>query len=76
MLFEVMYQLKHETRNELRSGIAISSFGQCVDELVLNSIDARASCIAVRVDIGQGKLQVVDNGMGIAPCDMMSIGKR
>ena len=68
--------LKPNICQELRSSVAISSFAQCVEELVLNSIDAEASCVAVRVNLSQGKLQVVDNGCGISKLDMSNIGKR
>ena len=42
----------------LRSGVAITSMAQCVEELVENCVDAGATCIAVRVDVSRFKLQV------------------
>lgn len=51
--------LEEKVRCKLRSGVAITSVAQCVGELVENSIDAGAKCIAVRVDFSKYKIQVV-----------------
>ena len=50
----------------------------CVRELVKNSIQAEASNIAVRVDLHKSNLiiQVIDDGVGIKPDDMLVIGKQ
>ena len=50
----------------------------CVRELVKNSIQAEASNIAVRVDLHKSNLriQVIDDGVGIKPEDMLVIGKQ
>ncbi|KAJ6661287.1 hypothetical protein lerEdw1_015424 [Lerista edwardsae] len=68
--------LTEEVQTSLRSGVAISSLGQCVEELVLNSIDAQATCIAVRVDLDTLKIQVVDNGCGMGKEDLNKVGNR
>lgn len=68
--------LSQDVKNQLRSGIATPSVVQCVEELVVNSIDAGASCIAVRVDLPDCKVQVVDNGRGITKDDMLCVGER
>ena len=60
----------------LRSGIAITTISQCIEELVLNSIDAKSNNIAVRVDLQKSKLQVVDKGCGISKDDLSVIGRR
>ena len=63
-----------ELRSYLRSGVAISSFSQAVEELVLNSIDAQAKNIAVRVDLDLFKAEVIDNGIGMSLEDLKLIG--
>ncbi|XP_025976120.2 DNA mismatch repair protein Mlh3 isoform X3 [Dromaius novaehollandiae] len=68
--------LVEDVRARLRSGVAVSSLGQCVEELVLNSIDAKATCIAIRVDLEAFKIQVVDNGSGMGREDLNKMGKR
>ncbi|XP_061092708.1 DNA mismatch repair protein Mlh3 isoform X2 [Conger conger] len=68
--------LSNEVQAKLRSGIAIFSLQQCVEELVLNGIDAGATCIAVRLDIEAFKVQVIDNGSGMGREDMERVGKR
>ena len=68
--------LQEEVRSHLRSGVAITNLTQCVEELVLNSLDAEASCITVRIDIPTFNIQVSDNGNGIAFGDLKSVGER
>lgn len=63
-------------RSQLRSGITITSLAQCVEELVLNSLDADATCIAIRVDLDIFRIQVVDNGLGVLQGDLRNLGKR
>lgn len=50
--------LNDSVRSHLRSGVAITSLVQCVEELVMNSIDASGFCIAVQVDIPHLLIQV------------------
>ena len=68
--------LQEEVRSLLRSGVAITNLTQCVEELVLNSIDAGASNITLRVDIPNLKIQVSDNGCGITFGDLKLVGER
>ncbi|XP_030624608.1 DNA mismatch repair protein Mlh3 [Chanos chanos] len=68
--------LSKEVQAKLRSGIAIFSLQQCVEELILNSIDAEATCIAVKIDLVACKVQVVDNGSGMEREDMENVGTR
>ncbi|KAK7078441.1 DNA mismatch repair protein [Halocaridina rubra] len=68
--------LPESVRSQLRSGITITSVSQCVEELVLNSLDAGATCVAVRVDLHIFRIQVIDNGHGIRHKDLKILGKR
>ena len=68
--------LDEDVRSLLRSGIAISSLTQCIDELVLNSLDASATCITVRVNIPSLQVQVSDNGTGISRDSLNALGTR
>ncbi|KAL4692442.1 hypothetical protein H8959_016252 [Pygathrix nigripes] len=68
--------LSVEVQAKLRSGLAISSFGQCVEELALNSIDAEAKCVAVRVNMETFQVQVIDNGFGMGSDDVEKVGNR
>ncbi|XP_067227446.1 DNA mismatch repair protein Mlh3 isoform X3 [Chanodichthys erythropterus] len=68
--------LPQDVQAQLRSGVTIFSLQQCVEELVLNSIDAGATCVAVKIDIEACKLQVIDNGTGMCREDMERVGLR
>lgn len=68
--------LPKDVQGKLRSGVAIPSLQQCVEELILNSIDAGATCVGVRMDMEAFKLQVIDNGSGINAEDMECVGNR
>ncbi|XP_047248822.1 DNA mismatch repair protein Mlh3 isoform X1 [Girardinichthys multiradiatus] len=68
--------LPTEVQGKLRSGVAIPSLQQCVEELVLNSIDAGATCVGVRIDMEAFKVQVIDNGSGMTSEDMENVGIR
>ncbi|XP_058265470.1 DNA mismatch repair protein Mlh3 isoform X1 [Hemibagrus wyckioides] len=68
--------LSKEVQSQLRSGVAIYSLQQCVEELLLNSIDAGATCVAVQIDIEACKIQVLDNGSGIDRDNMEKVGIR
>nr|XP_022334016.1 uncharacterized protein LOC111130995 [Crassostrea virginica]XP_022334017.1 uncharacterized protein LOC111130995 [Crassostrea virginica] len=68
--------LTPDLQSLLRTGVALTSVSQCVEELVLNSIDAGATCIAVRVDMSCFKIQVFDNGHGIKKEDLETVAER
>jgi len=61
----------------VRSASVIPSIGRAIEELLLNSIDAGATCVDVH--ILQGKdgnvIEVHDNGIGIDPKDFKSLGE-
>ncbi|GAB1600264.1 hypothetical protein Ahia01_000304100 [Argonauta hians] len=69
-------QLPANVQSYIRSGVAITSVTQCVEELLLNSVDAGAKCIAIRVDLSCFRIQVVDNGCGIAVEELDKVGQR
>ncbi|XP_061173083.1 DNA mismatch repair protein Mlh3-like [Saccostrea echinata] len=68
--------LSPDLQSLLRTGVALTSMVQCMEELVLNSIDAGATCIAVRVDMSRFKVQVFDNGHGIQKNDLETVAER
>ncbi|KAL6105731.1 mlh3 [Pungitius sinensis] len=68
--------LPEDVQGKLRSGVAIPSLQQCIEELILNSLDAEATCVGVRMDMEAFKVQVVDNGAGIDAEDMECVGNR
>lgn len=65
-----------EVQGKLRSGVTIPSLQQCVEELILNSIDAEATCVGVRMDMEAFKVQVIDNGNGMDAGSMDCVGNR
>lgn len=65
-----------EVQGKLRSGVALPSLQQCVEELILNSIDAEATCVGVRMDMEAFKVQVIDNGAGLTAEDLECVGIR
>lgn len=69
-------QLPPSVRSQIRSGVAITSITQCVEELLLNAVDAGSRCVAVRIDLSCFRVQVVDNGTGIAADQLDKIGQR
>lgn len=68
--------LQEDVRSNLRSGVAITNLTHCVEELVLNSLDADSTSITVRIDIPNYKIQVSDNGSGIVFEDLKRVGER
>ncbi|XP_044518021.1 DNA mismatch repair protein Mlh3 isoform X1 [Gracilinanus agilis] len=68
--------LSEEVQVKLRSGVAIGSLSQCIEELALNSIDAEAKCVAVRINMETFKVQVIDNGSGMERDDIERAGKQ
>ncbi|XP_033498743.1 DNA mismatch repair protein Mlh3 isoform X1 [Epinephelus lanceolatus] len=68
--------LSKEVQGKLRSGVAIPSLQQCLEELILNSIDGEATCVGVRMDMEAFKVQVIDNGTGMSAEDMECVGNR
>jgi len=68
--------LPRDIRSKIRSGIAISSISDCVEELVFNSVDAGAKTILVRVNLDNFNVTVEDDGAGLTEADLESVGTR
>lgn len=68
--------LPSDVVHKIRSGIAITSFSQCLTELVLNAIDASATDISVHLDLSSRRILVRDNGNGISFDQLKVIGER
>ncbi|KAF8786816.1 DNA mismatch repair protein Mlh3 like protein [Argiope bruennichi] len=71
-----IHLLDPDVVKKLRSDLSFISVSHCVEELVWNSIDAGSTCIAVRLNLPFYKIQVIDNGNGIPPDQMVLVGKR
>ena len=72
----MIQRLETDVISQLRSGVTLSSLAQCVEELVLNSIDAGSSSVTVDVDFSTVSLQVNDNGTGIRQNDLRNVAQR
>ena len=72
----MIQRLGSDVISELRSGVTLSSLAQCVEELVLNSIDAGSNSVTVDVDISTVSVQVSDNGTGIRQNNLRNVGQR
>ncbi|KAJ7547771.1 hypothetical protein O6H91_08G103600 [Diphasiastrum complanatum] len=61
--------------NRLQSGAVLSDLARIVEELVCNSIDAKASEVRVYLEVGASYLKVEDNGSGISRNDLALVGE-
>lgn len=71
-----LFPLPTEVISKLRSGVAVVSVAHCMEELVLNALDAGATCVAVRLNMSYHKVQVVDNGHGMPRDQLENCGER
>lgn len=69
-------KLPPDVVSKLRSGVAIVSIAHCAEELILNSLDAGATAVAVRLNLPYHKVQVVDNGHGMTEEQLAACGER
>ena len=58
VLSMALKRLDKDLRSKLRSAVSVSSFSQCIQELVENSIDAGANTIVVHVNLLNFKIKV------------------
>ena len=65
------------TRIALEQGASLTSPWQCVEQLVLNSLEAGATSIAVRADLAANNLwlQVADDGRGLGKEELKVVGR-
>lgn len=71
-----MHKLDPPVVEELRSNFTIYNQGQAIEELVLNSVDARATVIEVFADTQNFAFEVRDNGDGMTMEDLEVLGAR
>ncbi|KNC86332.1 hypothetical protein, variant [Sphaeroforma arctica JP610] len=69
-------KLGAEAVSLLRTSVSITSVALCVEELVLNALDAHASRIEVRVNMNTFSVCVSDNGVGLDLENLRLIGER
>lgn len=55
----------------IHASCVINSPAHVVAELILNSVDAGATCISVNFDMDSMDLNVIDNGSGIESDDLL-----
>ncbi|XP_027359794.1 DNA mismatch repair protein MLH3 isoform X2 [Abrus precatorius] len=68
--------LPEAVRSSVRSGIFLFDFARVVEELLFNSLDARATKVSVFVSVGNCYLKVVDDGSGITRDGLELVGER
>ncbi|EDV21601.1 uncharacterized protein TRIADDRAFT_59762 [Trichoplax adhaerens] len=69
-------KLDEDSRNQIASQLCINTFSQCIEELVLNSIDAKSTHILIAVDPNRLNVEVCDNGDGIDSENLRFVGLR
>eukprot|EP00043_Microstomoeca_roanoka_P016887 m.174575 g.174575 ORF g.174575 m.174575 type:complete len:964 (+) comp16540_c0_seq1:69-2960(+) len=63
-------RLSKETVDVLHAGKTVVDLAQCVEELVLNAVDAHATQINVTVNVKLAQVSVKDNGNGLSFSDL------
>ncbi|XP_026731883.1 uncharacterized protein LOC113496760 [Trichoplusia ni] len=69
-------RLPNDVQSLLSASTQINNYKRAVEELVYNSLDAESTSIAIRINIQEGTLQVIDNGCGITKVDFHELGQR
>ncbi|KAI9300862.1 histidine kinase-like ATPase [Cunninghamella echinulata] len=59
----------------LRASVVITTLEQCLEELIKNALDAKATNIDIKVDIEKTMIQVCDNGVGIPSDHLLQIAQ-
>ncbi|CAB4252710.1 mismatch repair protein MLH3 [Maudiozyma barnettii] len=68
--------LDADVLSKLQSQVHVISIASAINEVIQNSIDAKATNISVLLDLDTLSFQVEDDGTGIAPADMNLICKQ
>ncbi|KAJ3377797.1 DNA mismatch repair protein, partial [Lobulomyces angularis] len=71
-----MKKLQDTDISNIRSLTHITSIHNAVKELILNSLDASATKIIIKINLQNFSIQVEDDGVGILPNDLKLIGQR
>lgn len=69
-------KLDESVSSHLQSHVTINSFAAAIRELLQNSIDAQATSILVKIDFATLSVHVQDDGVGMKPEELESLGKR
>ena len=72
-----LWPISPNTRVALEQGASLTSPWQSVEQLVLNSLEAGATSVAVRADLAANNLwlQVADDGRGLAREELKVVGR-
>jgi len=68
--------LTKKVQSCVRTGMAVTSMAHCIQELVMNSIDAKATKVYVGFDLETYSVQVEDDGVGVSKEDLPVLGTR
>ena len=69
-------QLPAALVGQLRSPLIVKSLSQALEELVSNSLDAKATSVDIQIDLSSLNLTISDNGHGIEPASFDWLAKR
>ncbi|CAH2040641.1 unnamed protein product, partial [Iphiclides podalirius] len=69
-------KLEKEVQSGLIAATKIKNYERAIEELVYNSLDSGSSSIAIRINIHDSFIQVIDNGSGISKSDINLLGQR
>lgn len=67
-------KLDAATSSHVRSGFTIPSFGQCIEELVTNSVDAGARNVTCEFNVHKFYSKVTDDGHGFMKNNLEKAG--
>ncbi|CAH0723663.1 unnamed protein product, partial [Brenthis ino] len=74
--FMIIKKIPKDHQSLLSASVYINSYKRAIEELVFNSLDAESNSIAIRVNIQENFIQVLDNGSGIAKHNFALLGNK